>query len=117
MRQFFTQHSYNRQTQQQRLQQQKMTYLQTQKSYRGQAVYDFFINSRQRNAMQNVGPIVIAPSPEIIDLLSSPSSPVPPTVQATPVLPNISWELTRIPERMWALDTSNNDAYKVNNDV
>ncbi|XP_060857937.1 uncharacterized protein LOC132935410 [Metopolophium dirhodum] len=113
MRQFYNQHSYNSQAQQQQLQQQQITYLQTQQSHRGQSVYDLFTNNQQRNTMTNAGPIVIAPSPEIIDLPSSSSSPVHPTVQVTPVFPNISWELTRIPERMWALDTSNNDAYKI----
>jgi len=121
MRQLYTQRAINNnQAQQQQLQQQQIqqhqqiTTPQTHQSYSGQSVHGRLTNTQQRNALRNVGSIVIAPATEIIDLSSPPSSPVPPAVQETSLRPNIGWELTRIPERMWAHDTSNNAAYKVN---
>jgi len=47
-------------------------------------------------------------------LLSSPSSPVPPTIQETSLHSNFGWKLTRIPERIWG-NKKNTAAYKVNN--
>jgi len=118
MRQLYTQRAINNnqpqqpQLQQQQIQQhQQMTTPQTQQSYSGQS--GRLTNTQQRNALRNVGPIVIAPATEIIDLSSPPSSPVPPAVQESSIRPNVGWELTRIPERMWAHDSSNNAAYKV----
>jgi len=114
MRQFYNQRSNNGQAQQQQLQQQQITTPQTQQPYSGQSGNGRLTNTQQRNALRNAVPAAIAPPLEIIDLSSPPSSPVPPAVQENPVRPNIGWELTRIPERMWAHDTSNNAAYKVN---
>ncbi|CAI6347618.1 unnamed protein product [Macrosiphum euphorbiae] len=119
MRQFYNQRANNNQAQQQQLQQQQMqqqqqiTTPQTQQPYNGQSLHGRLTNTQQRNALRNAGPAVIAPPLEIIDLSSPPSSPVPPAVQENPLRPNIGWELTRIPERMWAHDTSNNAAYKI----
>lgn len=121
MRQFYTQRSNNNQAQQQQLQQQQVQQQQqintisqtTLQSYSGQSVHGRLTNTQQRNALRNAGSVVVAPPTEIIDLSSPPSSPVPPTVQENPRA-NIGWELTRIPERTWAHDTSNNAAYKVN---
>ncbi|XP_008185792.1 uncharacterized protein LOC100167868 isoform X2 [Acyrthosiphon pisum] len=119
MRQFYNQRSNNNQAQQQQLQQQQIqqqqqiiTTPQTQQPYSGQSVHGRLTNTQQRNALRNAGSVVVAPPLEIIDLSSPPSSPVPPTVQENP-RSNIAWELTRIPERMWAHDTTNNAAYKI----
>jgi len=124
MRQFYNQRSNNNQAQQQQLQQQQIQQIQqqqqiittpqTQQPYSGQSVHGRLTNTQQRNALRNAGSVVVAPPLEIIDLSSPPSSPGPPAVQENPLRPNIGWELTRIPERMWAHDTSNNAAYKVN---
>jgi len=120
MRQLYSQRASNlNQAQQQQLQhqqqqQQIITTPQIQQSYNGQSVHGRLTNTQQRNALRNVGPIVITPATEIIDLSSPPSSPVPTTLQETNPRPNAGWELKRIPERMWAHDTSNNAAYKVN---
>jgi hypothetical protein len=121
MRQFYNQRANNSQAQHQQLQQlqiqqqqQIITTPQIQQSYSGQSVNGRLTNTQQRNALRNVGSIVITPPTEIIDLSSPPSSPVPPTAQENSLRPNVGWELTRIPERMWAHDTSNNAAYKVN---
>lgn len=117
MQQFYTQSASNiSQTDQQQIQQQQQinTTPQIQQSYNGQSMHGRLTNTQQRNALRNVGPIVITPATEIIDLSSPPSSPVPPTVQETSIRPSVGWEITRIPERTWAHDSSNNAAYKVN---
>ncbi|KAL4130848.1 hypothetical protein QTP88_008227 [Uroleucon formosanum] len=125
MRQFYPQRSNNNQAQQQQLQQQQVQQVQQQQvqqqinttqttlqSYSGQSVHGRLTNTQQRNALRNAGSVVVSPPTEIIDLSSPPSSPVPPAVQENPRV-NIGWELTRIPERTWAHDTSNNAAYKI----
>jgi len=117
MRQLYTQPAINNnQPQQPQLQQQhhqQITTPQTQQSYSGQSVHGRLTNTQQRNILRNVGPIVIARATEIIDLSSPPSSPVPPTIRETSLDANVGWELTRIPERMWAHGSSINAAYKV----
>ncbi|XP_029341238.1 uncharacterized protein LOC100162464 [Acyrthosiphon pisum] len=119
MRQFYNQHSNNNQAQHRQLQlqqirqqQQIITTPHTQQAYSGQSVDGRLAFIQQRNALRNARSVTVAPSIETIDLLSPPSSPVPPTVQENPLRPNIAWGLTRIPERMRARDTSNNDAYE-----
>ncbi|XP_060872993.1 uncharacterized protein LOC132946896 isoform X2 [Metopolophium dirhodum] len=57
---------------------------------------------QQLNTLRNVEPIVIVPATEIIDLTSTLSTPVPPTVQENS-LP-YERELTRIPRRKCARD-------------
>ncbi|XP_029341362.1 uncharacterized protein LOC115033248 [Acyrthosiphon pisum] len=120
MRQFYNQRSNNNQAQQQQLQlkqiqqqQQIITTPQTQQPYSGKSVHGRLTNTQKRNTLKNAGTVVVAPSLEIIDLSSPPSSPVPPTVQNNPLLPDNIWELTRIPEQISRLDTSNNAPYKI----
>jgi len=122
MKQLSTQRSNNSQARQKQLQQQQqiqqqeqiITNPQTQQPYSDQSVDGRLTNTRKRKALKNARPVVIAPPLEIFDLSSPPSSPVPPTVQENSLRPNIARELTRIPERMCAYDTSKNAAYKVN---
>jgi len=119
MRQFYTQHSNNSQAQQQQqqIEQQQQNIIitpQPQQSNSGKSVHGRLTNTQQRNALKNAGPVANAPPIEIIDLLSPPSSPVPPAVQENSLRPRITLEITRIPERAWEHDTANNVAYKVN---
>ncbi|CAI6377739.1 unnamed protein product [Macrosiphum euphorbiae] len=111
---FYIQSSNNSQDQQQQLQQQQIiTSRQTQQSNSGKSVNAHLTNTQQRSTLRNGGPVAIAPPIEIIDLLSPPSSPVPLAAQENSRRPNISYEFTRIPERMLAHDTANNSAYKI----
>lgn len=103
MQQFYTQRANNNnQSKRQQIQKQQQTITdpQTHQACSGQ--------------FKNVGKIITPPATATIDLLSSPSSPVPPTVQENLDYPFRKWELTIIPERTNANDTSNNSAYKVN---
>jgi len=113
------QHQQQQQQQQQQPQQQQqqqtITTPQVQAYSNPTSVHGRLTNTQQRNAIRNVAPVVITPATEIIDLSSPPSSPAPTPVQDTPLRPNVGWELNKIAERMWAQDSTNNAAYKVNN--
>jgi len=118
IRQIYHQRGNNNiQAQQQIQQQQQQKHLittpQAQQLYSGQPVYGRFINTQQHNTLRNVGPIVITPATEVIDLSTPPSSPVPSTVHETSLGTDVGWELTKIPERIWPHHTSNSAAYKV----
>jgi len=76
---------------------------QTQQPYIGQSVH-----------LRNFRPVVTVPHLQTIALSSPPSSLVPAAVPLNPLQPNIAWKLTKIPERTWACNTSNNPPYKVN---
>ncbi|CAH1711528.1 unnamed protein product [Aphis gossypii] len=122
MQQFYNQRPSNTsQAQQQQQQQQQQPQQQQQiittpqvQPYSSQtSMHGRLTNTQQRNAIRNVAPVVITPATEIIDLSSPPSSPAPTPVQDAPLRPNVGWELKKIPERMWAQDSSNNAAYKI----
>jgi len=73
-------------------------------------------NTQQRSAINNnIEPVVITLTDEIIDLSSPPSSPTPTPVQVAPLQPTVELELRQIPERVLTKGSKNNAAYKVNN--
>jgi len=109
---------YNTQAQQQQIQQQQHqqqqinTTPQTGLSDSSQSVYGHLINTQLHNASRNVEPIIATPTTKSINLTSQPWNPMPQNVQDTSLRPDIGWQLTKIPERIFK-NSTNAAAYKV----
>jgi len=91
--------------QQQQQQPQQITISQTQHSYSCHSEHDRTINAILYNRLLNIGPIVITPTTEIVNLLSPPSSPIPSIVYK---------QMEKISE-VKKKNSRNNGAFKVNN--